>query len=365
MEGRVIGIVWLLELVAIAAIFLILPRISRHGLLFGVYVGEDGARSDAARALKRWWYLGMALTCFASAVGFVATGGTFGAAGAFAVSSLIMMVGAVATYVRVHTWARRLAAEPTVEEPDIPEPARGPGSVFPLATLAFVVVACAVTTIHLGTEYATLPEQIPVHFDATGAPDRWTEKSPVVIFLPVAMALILGGFMPLFGHLVIHAKRSVRGPDPRRSAAAQNRFRTATGRFLCALTYPVTLMMLWIAVGQVRVAQGRSESIGAGVLALGVLTGVLAFGGVIYLLARYGQGGARVEGGGELTDGLADNRYWKWGVFYINRDDPAIMVEKRFGLGYTINFGNRKAVVLLVGFLVLLFALVVVAIVAT
>jgi uncharacterized membrane protein len=32
---------------------------------------------------------------------------------------------------------------------------------------------------------------------------------------------------------------------------------------------------------------------------------------------------------------------WKWGVFYFNPADPAILIEKRFGIGYTLNFGNR------------------------
>jgi uncharacterized membrane protein len=30
---------------------------------------------------------------------------------------------------------------------------------------------------------------------------------------------------------------------------------------------------------------------------------------------------------------------WK-GIFYANRDDPALLVPKRSGLGYTLNFGN-------------------------
>ena len=30
---------------------------------------------------------------------------------------------------------------------------------------------------------------------------------------------------------------------------------------------------------------------------------------------------------------------WK-GIFYSNPDDPALWVPKRFGLGYTLNFGN-------------------------
>lgn len=42
------------------------------------------------------------------------------------------------------------------------------------------------------------------------------------------------------------------------------------------------------------------------------------------------------------------------GAFYINRDDPSIFVEKRFGIGYTINFGNPKAVALLVAFLAII-----------
>lgn len=31
---------------------------------------------------------------------------------------------------------------------------------------------------------------------------------------------------------------------------------------------------------------------------------------------------------------------WK-GIFYSNPDDPALFVPKRYGIGYTLNFGNR------------------------
>jgi len=86
-------------------------------------------------------------------------------------------------------------------------------------------------------------------------------------------------------------------------------------------------------------------------------------GGGVYLALRYGQGGARLEkarADTPLTDGLADNRRWVLGMFYVNRDDPSFLVERRFGIGYTINFGNPKAVALVGGFvaLVILIALV-------
>ena len=31
--------------------------------------------------------------------------------------------------------------------------------------------------------------------------------------------------------------------------------------------------------------------------------------------------------------------HWK-GVFYSNPEDPALLVPKRYGVGYTLNFGN-------------------------
>ena len=35
-------------------------------------------------------------------------------------------------------------------------------------------------------------------------------------------------------------------------------------------------------------------------------------------------------------------------MIYVNREDPSILVEHRFGFGYTLNLGNRWAIVVLV-----------------
>ena len=43
-----------------------------------------------------------------------------------------------------------------------------------------------------------------------------------------------------------------------------------------------------------------------------------------------------------VGDRTAD-RYWKMGIFYFNREDSAVLVEKRFGLGYTLNFARPAA----------------------
>jgi len=38
-----------------------------------------------------------------------------------------------------------------------------------------------------------------------------------------------------------------------------------------------------------------------------------------------------------------DDHFWKLGMIYINHDDPALLVNKRFGIGRTLNFGNPIA----------------------
>jgi len=61
---------------------------------------------------------------------------------------------------------------------------------------------------------------------------------------------------------------------------------------------------------------------------------------------RQGQGGSRTappaitaSAARPVGDRTAD-RYWKAGLIYVNPDDPALFIEKRFGVGYTINFGR-------------------------
>ncbi len=47
-------------------------------------------------------------------------------------------------------------------------------------------------------------------------------------------------------------------------------------------------------------------------------------------------------------DDRTPDRCWKAGIFYVNPADPALFVEKRVGIGYTLNFGNPWSWIMLV-----------------
>jgi len=37
---------------------------------------------------------------------------------------------------------------------------------------------------------------------------------------------------------------------------------------------------------------------------------------------------------------------YKWGIFYYDPEDKRVLIPKRFGIGWTFNFGNWKSYVL-------------------
>ena|SRR5947209_18972466 len=48
-----------------------------------------------------------------------------------------------------------------------------------------------------------------------------------------------------------------------------------------------------------------------------------------------------------------DDRYWYGGIFYNNPDDPDPFVPKRYGFGWTVNFGHPVGKLILITILVL------------
>ena len=127
---------------------------------------------------------------------------------------------------------------------------------------------------------------------------------------------------------------------------------SATALFICAL---LTLLSAHV----VRTGLGRPGLLGIVFALCGVMV-LFMLASLIWILKAQGQGGARRESptvDSPLTGGLADNAHWVLGMFYVDRNDPSIMVEKRFGVGYSLNYGNRSALAIVGIFTVLLLGL--------
>ena len=355
-ETTVVALIIVFEMLVVGGVLLIQPFVVRRGLVFGVYVGEQAAEGEEARAIRRGWLAAMvAALAIGAGLGGLMLALRIGPPPLAAlVPALVLVAGSYAAYIRAYLRARPLAAEgaPLAAAPLSAGPP--PSRALPLASLAVAVLGGLVAVGYAWLRYPDLPAQVPTHFGPSGRPDAWSPRSfSSVMVLPLT-TLLLGTAMAIGACLTARAKRAIRHPDGGVSLAAQQRFRQATANYLALVVIVMTAMLTLMSIFAVRTALGLAAGMPPALLAVVVVLLALSVGGGLFIALRYGQGGARLEraaAAAPLTNGLADNSRWVLGVFYVNRDDPSIFVEKRFGIGYTMNFGNPKAIALFLALL--------------
>ena len=162
-------------------------------------------------------------------------------------------------------------------------------------------------------------------------------------------ALVVYPVLLVSSVLAAYSKQNVSASHPDVSLTANEAFRKAWLRYFYALRVVLAAIFVLFYVCFILAMRG----VKAPVMALPFAIFGFVFAGVgagIILGVWYGQGGwkwavrkglvsadeapALLDG-----DGMADDR-WKLGIFYFNPSDPSVMVERRFNVGWSFNFGS-------------------------
>ncbi|WP_035799187.1 DUF1648 domain-containing protein [Kitasatospora mediocidica] len=335
------------------------PSLSGPTLPFGVRVPPAHA-DDPVIVRQRGSYrlllgtAGSALVLLGLALAALAPDSPAGA-----LPTLVAVAGSAAAYLRARRairavkqredWYRGLRQSVTADTAlrTSPEP-------FPwLWSLPALLVLAATAAIGV-VRYPSMPQRLPSHFNGSGAVDHFVAKSVGTAFVPV---FVQAGSTLVITLVAWLAFRSRADLDPSRPAASAYRHR----RFIVRMTVSVLLLGTCANLTMLLGAWGiwhDDRAMGVLPLLLPILAGTVL---VVLVAVRTGQNGSRVP----LPAALAaaepptasvhrdDDRHWRGGLVYVNRQDPALFVPKRFGVGWTVNFGNPKAVLLMAAVLVL------------
>lgn len=213
---------------------------------------------------------------------------------------------------------------------------------FPVRWLIPALAVMAATVAVGALRYPGLPAHI-----VTGSGHR-VPKSAVSVLIVAGQLYFTTVYSGLM--LIVHRSRpDIEAADPAASTLRYRRFLAAITRALLTLAALVDASLLLVALPDWQVY--RLSGIGKALPVLPFAAGVLLLGAVA---ARTGQGGSRLNGN---VRGLAraagtdrdDDRFWKAGLLYVNRDDPALVVGARFGVGWMLNYGNPVAWLLIAG----------------
>lgn len=223
------------------------------------------------------------------------------------------------------------------------EPGRGAGPSasaggldgFQLAALALVAALVALALLR----YPLLPSRLPIHFGINGQPNGFMAKSYGAVLLVVATPAALTLGLLALARWLPRAQRRLDPAQPRASDAQHDvfvhRLQIVLGLAadVVATQGLTTALITW---GVLRYSPALLL-----ISSWGPMVAVVAV--VVAIALRTGQGGSRVAVGQDPPTGLVardDDRFWRAGAVYVNRDDPAFFVPKRVGFGYTINMGH-------------------------
>lgn len=207
---------------------------------------------------------------------------------------------------------------------------------FALWQLVIIVIPVILAFVF----YDAIPDRIPVHWDSQFQVDGWMEKSVwTVLALPGIQLLMI----PVFNfshHAIIRSKQRLSPLDPKKASEKSRRFREAWSRVLFLITLATQLLLSMLFLYSLF---GRGRYMGLFIAGLLIyLLSTLA--GPLYLTIKYGQAGEKLLDEEEQYYQDPDEEdYWKWGLFYINKEDPSVFVEKRFGIGSTLNLARWQA----------------------
>jgi uncharacterized membrane protein len=210
---------------------------------------------------------------------------------------------------------------------------------FPFRWLIPSIAVIAATTIIGVIRYPGLPAHLASGLAAFGG--RRVPRSPVSAFAPVIAQLYVTG---LWTGLMVLIYRSRPDIDPADPVASLRRYRTFLDRFARAALTMLTLVDLTFLLAALQLWQlydlhGTSAALPLLPAAAGVLI-------LITVAIRAGLGRLADSGqhpGQAVAAARDDDRFWKAGLVYINRADPAIVVPVRIGVGWTLNLGNPAA----------------------
>ncbi len=352
---------------------------------FAVTVPDDAQHDPQIRALKRR-YTGIMLlltaVCTAACVlawllgSGAATGGTSGDGPAMVVVAVMVasVLGiCIASYGLMLYFRTKVKALKTQRGwVAVAGKAASPigGEVMPHAlslkwdALFLPLILACLAVCFLG--YGNIPEQIPSKIGAGGEVVSYFQKSYLAAAFPALLVVFIDGIL-MFSHWqILHAKKFVDPAMPAASSWAYGMFARAQSVMLVAggvLMGFVGLAMALAFVGAITMMQAAAWTL---VVALIVVVSTLAVS-VVYgqngsrLIAKVGATGAGATGAVAAGAGalLRDNdRYWKLGVFYFNRQDASLFLPERFGIGWTMNWARPAAWAIVVGLVAVVVALI-------
>ena len=167
------------------------------------------------------------------------------------------------------------------------------------------------TAGYVAVRWKDIPERFATHFGTRFEPDSWSDKTVGSVFLPTIFGAVLVLSFVLIAAAILRWKPS----------------HGYTAMWLAVMNLTLAIMFASLQVVTVLHTDWVAPAtVGSLVLVLGASLAM------VVALAR--------KQNNTTSPSTSSDEHYKWGMFYYNPEDPAVMVDKRFGVGVDFNYAH-------------------------
>ena len=186
--------------------------------------------------------------------------------------------------------------------------------------------------------YNSIPQLIPVHYNVSGVVDKVVEKGTIAAYMNLAgipfMLVLMIFFFMFINNITVKSKSDLFSGKIKETIEKKLLFKKYVSIFTWILALETLIIM---AIPQICIIFNLSIEI------MTIPMIILFISIVIFLVMSYylGQGGRNIKTNEEGEENYRDDDdKYILGALYYNKKDPALMVEKRIGVGWTVNLAH-------------------------
>lgn len=189
-----------------------------------------------------------------------------------------------------------------------------------------------IVAIYLATKYNSIPDIIPTHWGFNGQADAFSQKSFFSVFGIVFMSIGTGIIIYISSINSLKSRTKLNYDNINESKKSHLNYLNKI-----AFTFFVLNLSCQILFINILIATANASSLNPYIMWADT---ILLVACSIYLTYVYYKSPSKYKDAVYSVDD--DDNNWILGSIYNNPNDPSLFVQKRFGVGWTVNIGSVK-----------------------
>nr|WP_225895160.1 DUF1648 domain-containing protein [Clostridium botulinum] len=219
--------------------------------------------------------------------------------------------------------------------------------ISPLCFLIPILIILITIFINIKA-YPNLPNKVATHWDFNGNVNGYQNKSTFLIYQMPLMELFITSIFFLCYKIIGWSKKQISAVNSEESKTRNKLFRRILSIYMTfsAIAMTIFLSIINFQIMKVIDINDKYMMYFSLIFTLSIIIATILLG------VKVGQGGSNLKLNYKNDNknnfiNKDDDDHWILGnTIYYNKEDPSLFIEKRFGIGWTINAGRPLGLII-------------------